>query len=96
MRLSFNKGHEELWERFDSGPDIFLDLSFKGARFDGKAIFSGRLCEETLDFTNAFFVYHQLFLPLIRFYPNCGAIADSPVLRICAISGPSRISTPRT
>ena len=55
MRLSFNKRHEELWERFDSGPDIFLDLSFKDARFDGKALFSGRLCEETVDFTNALF-----------------------------------------
>jgi uncharacterized protein YjbI with pentapeptide repeats len=61
MRLSFNKRHVELWERFDSGPDLFLGISFKDACFDGEAIFSGRVFEEIVDFTNACFYFPPTF-----------------------------------
>jgi hypothetical protein len=43
--------HEESWDRYRSGPGCFLSISFKKARIDGQAIFSGRSFESRGDFT---------------------------------------------
>jgi hypothetical protein len=47
--------HEQSWNRYGSGPDRFLTISFAGTRFNGEAIFSGRSFEKDADFTGARF-----------------------------------------
>ena len=49
------KGHEESWKRWNSGPDRFLTVSFASAHFDGDAGFIGRTFEMDANFTNARF-----------------------------------------
>ncbi len=46
---------EATWEAHGSGPDRFLIISFARARFDGEAIFTGRIFTREADFTNARF-----------------------------------------
>ncbi|MDQ6867294.1 MAG: hypothetical protein M3178_02335 [Pseudomonadota bacterium] len=60
-QITLKKRHEESRILYGSGPDRFLDISFKGARFDGEANFSGRTFEEATDFTNAHFYFPPKF-----------------------------------
>jgi hypothetical protein len=54
-QIPLKKRLGQSWNLYSSGPDRYLDISFKGARFDGEANFSGRNFEEATDFTNAHF-----------------------------------------
>ncbi len=56
-RAALEKRHKDLRETTGSRLDRFLTISFSHARFDGKAVFSGRSFEKTADFTNARFYY---------------------------------------
>ena len=55
------KGHEELWKRWNSGPDRFLTISFARARFDGDAGFFGRTFQMDANFTDARFYQPPVF-----------------------------------
>jgi hypothetical protein len=54
-RPALEKHRKELWTDDDSGPDRFLRISFANARFDGQAIFSGRIFDKIADFNSTRF-----------------------------------------
>jgi hypothetical protein len=61
FRAALETHHMGLWELYRSWPDRLSRISFRDARFDGEARFSGRIFGEKINFTGAHFYFPPFF-----------------------------------